>query len=77
MEGVELTFEDDALRVVVRKAQERGIGARALRSIMEDLLSDLMFALPDDKGLDRVIVTKEFAEGKALPVLIRAGKKAA
>ena len=77
MEGVELDFEEGALKVIVRKAQERGIGARALRSIMEDLLSDLMFSLPDDKVLDRVIITREFAEGRSTPAMIRAGKKAA
>lgn len=77
MEGVDLDFEDGALKVIVRKAQERGIGARALRSIMENLLSDLMFSLPEDKVLDRVIITREFAEGRSTPAMIRAGKKAA
>jgi ATP-dependent Clp protease ATP-binding subunit ClpX len=77
MEGVELAFENSALEAIIEKAQLRGTGARALRSIMENVLTDLMFSLPDDQKLEKVIVTKLSVEGKTPPMLIRSGEKQA
>ncbi|MEI8134269.1 MAG: ATP-dependent Clp protease ATP-binding subunit ClpX [bacterium] len=77
MEGVDLVFEDDALEVIIAKAMKRGIGARALRSIMEKVLTDLMFSLPDDQKLERVVVTASSVEGLTPPLMIRSGEKQA
>jgi ATP-dependent Clp protease ATP-binding subunit ClpX len=59
MEGVELEIEDDALRAVVRKANERGTGARALRSIIEDVMLDIMYNLPDRENVATCTITKD------------------
>src|ERR1700743_2491499 len=56
MENVHLTFNDDALRTVARKAISRKTGARGLRSIMEGILLDTMFDLPGLEGVDEVVV---------------------
>ncbi|MBF8296127.1 MAG: ATP-dependent protease ATP-binding subunit ClpX [Bacteroidetes bacterium] len=52
LEGVELQFEEGALKAVVEKATERGTGARALRSIIENIMLDVMYHLPSRKGTD-------------------------
>ncbi len=70
MEGARLTFEDAALDQVVEKAMERDTGARALRSIMEGVMNDLMFELPDKNDVEEVIITKDVVEGKAQPEII-------
>ena len=77
MEGVELTFEKEALEVIIRKAVERGTGARALRGIIEEMLTDLMFMLPDDSTVEEVIIDKAFAEGKREHITLRKGEKKA
>jgi ATP-dependent Clp protease ATP-binding subunit ClpX len=77
MEGVDLVFERDALEAIIEKAVIRGTGARALRSIMESVLTDLMFSLPDDQKLEKCIVTRRSVEGIAPPLLIRSGEKQA
>lgn len=58
-DGVELEFELDALREIARKAIEKKIGARGLRSILEDVMVDVMFELPDDDTISKCIITKE------------------
>ncbi len=77
MEGVDLIFEKDALEAIIDKAMKRGTGARALRSIMEGVLTELMFSLPDDQKLERCVVTKNSVEGIAPPILVRSGEKQA
>jgi ATP-dependent Clp protease ATP-binding subunit ClpX len=78
MEGVDLTFDRDALDSIIDKALARGTGARGLRSIMEAALMDLMYDLPDNKRLEKVVVTKAMVEKKGGPILIhREEKKAA
>jgi ATP-dependent Clp protease ATP-binding subunit ClpX len=71
MEGVELEFRRDSLEAVIDEAQRRGTGARALRSIMEKVLTDLMFSMPDDPKLEHVTVTRESVEGSAPPISAR------
>jgi ATP-dependent Clp protease ATP-binding subunit ClpX len=68
MEGVELVFEDDALKAVVERARDRKTGARGLRSILEDAMLDIMFTLPSMKNVTRCIITRETIEKKAPPV---------
>jgi ATP-dependent Clp protease ATP-binding subunit ClpX len=70
MENVELTFNDEALNLVARKAIERKTGARGLRSIMENILLDTMFELPGLEGVEQVVIGPEVVEGKARPLYI-------
>lgn len=71
MDGVEITFSDDALQAIAEKAVERKIGARGLRSIMEDLLGDLMYVTPSDHSIEGLVITKEFVEGTGQPKIRR------
>jgi ATP-dependent Clp protease ATP-binding subunit ClpX len=70
MENTELTFQDEALSTVARKAIERRTGARGLRSIMEGILLDTMFELPGLEGVEQVVIGPEVVEGKARPLYI-------
>jgi ATP-dependent Clp protease ATP-binding subunit ClpX len=70
MEGVELEFEDSALRLIAKKALERKTGARGLRSILEHALLDLMYELPSLKNLSKVIVDAGVIEHTSEPILI-------
>ena len=74
MENVELTFQDDAVSAVARKAIERHTGARGLRSIMEAILLDTMFDLPSLEGVEEVVISKEVVEGAARPLYIYADR---
>jgi ATP-dependent Clp protease ATP-binding subunit ClpX len=76
MENVELTFHEDALRAISRKAIERKTGARGLRSIMEAILLDTMFDLPSLEGVQEVVISEEVVDGNARPLYIYAEKKA-
>ncbi|MGA9817401.1 MAG: ATP-dependent Clp protease ATP-binding subunit ClpX, partial [Pseudolabrys sp.] len=74
MEDVELTFHEDALREIARKAIDRKTGARGLRSIMEGILLDTMFDLPSLEGVEEVVISKEVVEGTARPLYIYADR---
>ena len=63
MDNVELEFTDEALRAVAKKTIERKSGARGLRSVVEGLLIPIMFEVPSDPTIIRVIVTPEAVEG--------------
>jgi ATP-dependent Clp protease ATP-binding subunit ClpX len=76
MEGVELEFEDGALKLVVQRANERGTGARALRSIMEDIMLDIMYQLPARQNVVKCIITKETVQKKVEPVYMYKERKA-
>lgn len=75
MENVDLTFTDDALNAVAKKAITRKTGARGLRSILEGILLETMFELPTFEGVEEVVVNAEVIEGKAQPLLIYAETK--
>ncbi|WP_425989739.1 ATP-dependent Clp protease ATP-binding subunit ClpX [Brevundimonas sp. TWP2-3-2] len=77
MENVALTFTDDALNAIAKKAITRKTGARGLRSILEGILLETMFELPTFEGVEEVVVNAEVIEGKAQPLLIYAEKKKA
>ncbi|MDI1280593.1 MAG: ATP-dependent Clp protease ATP-binding subunit ClpX [Brevundimonas sp.] len=77
MENVELSFTDDALNAVAKKAITRKTGARGLRSILEGILLETMFELPTFEGVEEVVVNAEVIEGNAQPLLIYAEKKKA
>ncbi|CAO1652721.1 ATP-dependent Clp protease ATP-binding subunit ClpX [Parasphingorhabdus sp. NYA22] len=72
LEGVGLTFTDDALVAVAKKAIERKTGARGLRSIVENILLDTMFDLPDFEGVDEIVIDKDVIAGTKEPVKVIA-----
>ena len=75
MENVHLTFTEDALRSVAKKAITRKTGARGLRSIMEGILLDTMFDLPGLEGVEEIVVNGEVSEGRAKPLYIYADRR--
>jgi len=75
MESVALTFTDDALGVIARKAIARKTGARGLRSIMEGILLDTMFELPSLDVVEEIVVNGEVTEGRAKPLYIYAERR--
>ncbi|MEQ8361209.1 MAG: ATP-dependent Clp protease ATP-binding subunit ClpX [Cytophagales bacterium] len=64
MEGIDLTFEDEALKYIVKKAQEYKLGARGLRSICEAIMIDAMYEGPSDEQSKNLKVTKRYAQSK-------------
>ena len=70
MNGVKLTFEPDALNAIVKQAIEKKTGARGLRSIMEKILLNTMFELPDNREAREVLVTQDVVSGKIPPQII-------
>jgi ATP-dependent Clp protease ATP-binding subunit ClpX len=69
MEGVKLTFRKDAIRAIADKALVLKTGARALRSIMEGIMLEIMYQLPDYKNVEEVIITQAVVTGRAKPKL--------
>ncbi len=70
IDGVELEIEEEALRAIARKAMSRGTGARALKSVFEDIMLDVMFSVPSMKNVEKVIITEEVVEGGKKPVIL-------
>ena len=70
MENVELSFTDDALTAIAKKAIERKTGARGLRSILEGILLDTMFDLPSMEGVGEVVVDKDVVAGTKEPIRV-------
>lgn len=70
LDGVELEFEEDAIREIAKRSVERKTGARGLRAIMESVMMDAMYKVPSDTNILKCIITKDSAEGKATPTLI-------
>ncbi len=70
LDGVKLEFEDDALKAVANKAIQLNTGARGLRAILEDVLLELMFDIPSNKNIDKVIVTKASIEKSEKPIVV-------
>ena len=75
LEEVNLTFHEDALRAVARRAISRKTGARGLRSILENILLDTMFDLPALEGVEEVVISEEVVDGDARPLYIYSEKK--
>ena len=75
MEDVRLSFSDDALKAIAKKALDRKTGARGLRSIMEGILLDSMYDLPTYEGVEEVVINGEVVSGQAKPLLIYSDKK--
>lgn len=68
---VELLFENDAIEEIAKKALERKTGARGLRSIMENVLMDVMYEIPSDESIEQCVITKEVIDGSSKPVVVR------
>ncbi|MBM3605268.1 MAG: ATP-dependent Clp protease ATP-binding subunit ClpX [Alphaproteobacteria bacterium] len=76
LEGVQLTFTEDALTAIAKRAIKRKTGARGLRSIMEEILLDTMFELPGLDSVEEVVVNEDAVENAAVkPLLIHADAK--
>ena len=76
MEGIKLSFTDDALKSVAARAITRKTGARGLRSIMEQILLNTMFDLPGMDGVEEVVINREVAESRANPLYIHGKERA-
>ena len=72
MENVKLSINDEALRAIAKKAIERKTGARGLRAIMEDILLELMYEIPDQKDVTEVIITDKVVNNSGEAILIRS-----
>ena len=70
LEGVGLTFDRKAIKAISRKALERGTGARGLRSIIENIMRDLMFEIPSRADVSEVVITSECVEQGTAPLLL-------
>lgn len=70
-DDVELTFEEDAIEAIAEKAMERKIGARGLRSIMENVMMDVMYRIPSDDTIAECVITRDAVEGSSEPLTIR------
>jgi len=71
LDGVELRFNEDAVKAIAEKTISRKTGARGLRSIMEETMMDLMFTIPSDNSIRSCTVTREAVEGKGNPLIAR------
>ena len=69
LDEVKLEFDDGALEAIAAKALEKDTGARALRAIIEDFMLDIMYEIPKDDNIGRVVITKEYIEGTGGPII--------
>jgi ATP-dependent Clp protease ATP-binding subunit ClpX len=76
MEGVKLSFTEDALKSVATRAIARKTGARGLRSIMEGILLSTMFDLPGLDGVEEVVINREVAEARSNPLFLYGKERA-
>ena len=75
MDGVKLEIKEEALKEIAKQAVNQNTGARGLRSIIEDSLMDLMYNVPDQKNLFKVVINKEVIAKKSEPILIYSNKE--
>ncbi|MGE5859472.1 MAG: AAA family ATPase, partial [Ignavibacteria bacterium] len=77
IEGIELEFDPFAIELMVERAIERKTGARALRAIVEEVMLEIMYHLPDKENIDKCIITKEVIEKGNDPIYLEADRKSA
>lgn len=70
---VALEFEPEALRAIARRAKEKEVGARALRAIIEEFMLDIMYEIPKDENIGRVIITEDYIEKNGAPRIVMRG----
>ena len=75
MENVNLTFSEEALRAIAKRAIARKTGARGLRSIMEAILLDPMYELPGLEAVEEIVIKREVVEGRAEPLYIYSDRR--
>jgi len=71
LDGIELEITNEALHAIARKAMDKGTGARALKSIFEEVMMDIMFELPSMKNIERVVITEDVVMKGINPVVIK------
>lgn len=71
LDGVELSYDDEALEAIADKAIEMKIGARGLRSVMENIMTDIMFKTPSEDDIEKIVITSGCVSGSAEPQIIR------
>ena len=76
MDGVELEFDNEALKAIAKKAMERKTGARGLRSIIEETLLDIMYEIPSRQEIEKCLITKETILNDGEPTLVLSEAKA-
>lgn len=69
LDEVDLQFDDEALHAIARRALKRDTGARALRAVIEEIMLDIMYEIPKDDNIGRVIITKDYVENKGAPII--------
>ncbi len=69
LDEVQLSFSNGALEAIAEKAMDKNTGARALRSIIEDYMLDIMYEIPKDSNIGKVTITREYIEGKGIPII--------
>lgn len=75
LDEVKLNFDEEALHAIARKAMKKDTGARALRSIIEEFMLDIMYEIPKDDNIGRVTITKEYIEGTGGPLIAMRGQE--
>ena len=73
LDEVDLQFSPEALEAIAKKAMEKKTGARALRAILEEVMLDIMYEIPKDDNIGRVLITKDYVEGKGAPMIEMRG----
>ena len=76
MDGVELEFAPDALEEVAKTALARKTGARGLRGVLESVMTDIMFRIPSDQTVSRVVITRDTVTGEGEPIIEHGGRAA-
>ena len=74
LDEVDLEFEEGALEAIAEKAMKKDTGARALRAIIEEFMLDIMYEIPKDDSIGRVVITKAYIEGNGGPVITLRGQ---
>ncbi len=73
LDEVDLQFDDDAIELIAERAMEKNTGARALRSIIEEFMLDIMYEIPKDKAIGTVIITRDYIEKTGSPKILMRG----
>jgi ATP-dependent Clp protease ATP-binding subunit ClpX len=76
MDGTTLRFEDEALEKIVEQTQEKAMGARGLRAVLETTMFDIMYKLPAEEDIKECVITRGFIESREPPELIYRKKRA-
>ena len=75
LDEIKLNFDEEALHAIARKAMKKDTGARALRSIIEEFMLDIMYEIPKDDNIGQVAITKEYIEGTGGPLIAMRGQE--